>query len=334
MATLPLALVACGPQKVTPRGGGTVDLGVGSVGSDMAGPGGAIVDMRGATPDLDKADLYGAPPDPCDNLPIGSDAPTVYVEFPANLVPDMGFKALCQSGAFCTAHCPSYYYATCCGPEPADGGVLLLSCVPNSCSGPNPGRRPAGLEPVAVAARCEVGQWLAGAAHLEAASVHAFRLLGRELAAHGAPRRLVDGARRALRDEARHARITSRLARAHGAVPPPVRVARARRRSLEELAVENATEGCVRETFAAMLAMWQARAAADPAIRDAMAALAPDEIPPRRAGLERRRLGAPPPRSRRPPPRRRSAPESGRRAHRRRQRSGAGAGARRGSPRR
>jgi hypothetical protein len=48
-------------------------------------------------------------------------------------------------------------------------------------------------------------------------------------------------------------------------------------RSLEGIAVENAVEGCVREALGALLASWQAQAAADPLIRAAMKRIAVDE---------------------------------------------------------
>jgi hypothetical protein len=69
-----------------------------------------------------------------------------------------------------------------------------------------------------------------------------------------------------------------RLAAAAGARPPAARVARpAGTRDLETIARENAVEGCVRETFAALVACRQARAAADPAIRATMSRIGPDE---------------------------------------------------------
>ncbi len=48
-------------------------------------------------------------------------------------------------------------------------------------------------------------------------------------------------------------------------------------RSLEALAVENAVEGCVRETMGALFAMHQAASAADPHVRATMVSIAPDE---------------------------------------------------------
>jgi hypothetical protein len=158
---------------------------------------------------------------------------------------------------------------------------LTLECATGvfSC-GPGIGRRPEGLAATTPARGVDrVGALLAEMAHLEAASVHAFRRLGDELTAKGAPRALVRCAERSARDEVRHARVTSRLARRRGAKPPPVVVARRPRgsRSLVDFAIENAVEGCVRESFGALVATRQARAARDPRVARAMARIAVDE---------------------------------------------------------
>lgn len=141
------------------------------------------------------------------------------------------------------------------------------------------GRRPEGLcSDGAVSRQVPIlGALFAKMAHLEAASVPAFERLAEELAAHGAPARLVRAARRAALEEVRHARSMAELAERHGAEMPEVTVAPFSARSLEALALENAVEGCVRETFGALLAGWQARGAEDAAVREALAAIAPDE---------------------------------------------------------
>ncbi|HEY1954536.1 MAG TPA: hypothetical protein VGH28_02975 [Polyangiaceae bacterium] len=133
-----------------------------------------------------------------------------------------------------------------------------------------------------VAGRCahvrfDRGAWLAESAALEAASVDAFAILARELERFGAPAHLARGARRAARDEVRHARITAILAErfgasAHAATSPESRV-----RDRRTFAIENAVEGCVRETFGAALAAWQAARAKDAVVRDAMREIARDE---------------------------------------------------------
>jgi hypothetical protein len=48
-------------------------------------------------------------------------------------------------------------------------------------------------------------------------------------------------------------------------------------RALVEMAIENAVEGCVRETFGALVATYQAETAADPNLRAAMGKIAADE---------------------------------------------------------
>jgi hypothetical protein len=140
------------------------------------------------------------------------------------------------------------------------------------------GRRPASLQCASVRARgTAAGRWLAGAAALEAASVPAFRHLARELAAHGAPAHLIAAARAAVADEARHYALMARAARLRGAEPRRPRVGPMAVRPLLEVARENAREGCVRETFGAMTAVFQARHAPDAELRVAMASIARDE---------------------------------------------------------
>jgi hypothetical protein len=131
----------------------------------------------------------------------------------------------------------------------------------------------------AGAARARVAAFFAGCAELEGASVTAFAILADELALHGAPPALVARARAAAGDEARHWRQTRRLARRFGAAaarfPRPARPAP---RPLEVVARENALEGCVNETFAAALALWQGGRAGDAEVRATMAAIAEDEL--------------------------------------------------------
>jgi hypothetical protein len=190
-------------------------------------------------------------------------------------------------------------------PATDDTAVGVLDCVASGLAGDvatvrvryvyledcSSGRRPPGLR-----SRGQ-GSWLARAAHLEAASVPAFVHLARELVAHGAPA-LSRLAVAAARDEVRHARVVGGLARrGGGAAPTPAEVGATPLRELEALAIDNAVEGCVGETFAALIATRQARAAADPAVRAAYASIADDET--RHAALSlaidrwaRRRLDA------------------------------------------
>lgn len=187
----------------------------------------------------------------------------------------------------CTALCGGPYY-TCVafGSNCVDGAVvvpddagLVVECgtCPNGT-----GRRPDGLRERPEArrersSRDPIGEYFERAAHLEDASVHAFRIMSRELAAHGAPKTLIFAAKRAQADETRHARATRDIAREHGGNPERACVDARPIRSLEEIAIENAAEGCIRETYGALVAMWQAKAAGDPAIARAMKKIAADE---------------------------------------------------------
>jgi hypothetical protein len=162
---------------------------------------------------------------------------------------------------------------------PSDAGTGGSSLTLHIIVNPMPcGRRPAGMERLRLSARGgNVGRWLAHAAALEAASVPAFRRLARELAAHGAPARLVEAARAAVSEEARHYALMARAARAHGAEPRRPRVRSLGVRPLPEVARENAREGCVRETYGAMMAALQARRASEPELRATMASIVRDE---------------------------------------------------------
>jgi len=160
-----------------------------------------------------------------------------------------------------------------------DAGPNTVDCYACTLNG---GRRPAYFESLGFSAPApgrEVGSHFARAACLEAAAVDAFRWLRDELVAHRAPKRLVRAASRAIRDEMRHVRVTSALARRFGEEPitppaPPPRVMR----PLLRLALDNAVEGCVRETYSALECLWQSHVAADPVVRAEMKRIARDEM--------------------------------------------------------
>ncbi|RKH53925.1 ferritin-like domain-containing protein [Corallococcus aberystwythensis] len=156
-------------------------------------------------------------------------------------------------------------------------GKANITCSYVTCS--NDGRRPEGLvEARLPEAGDALGALFAHAAWLEAASVPAFLRLAEELKAHGAPEALVKAARRSAGDEVRHTRQMQALARRHGATMPEVELPPFEPRSLEEMLLENAVEGCVRETFGAFVAGWQGRAARDPEVRSTLRAIARDEV--------------------------------------------------------
>lgn len=182
--------------------------------------------------------------------------------------------------------------ATCVGP--CQSGFLYCQLAPVSCDDAGnlrdaasvvecvrcngiAGRRPPGLAPARVTPRTPVGDHFAAMAHLESASVRAFRDLARWLVAHGAPAALPLAARRAEEDERRHARATARMARRFGGIPAPPRVRSVPVPTLLQLLEDDAVEGCVKETFGALLATWQAERAADARVRRTMRRVASDE---------------------------------------------------------
>lgn len=122
-----------------------------------------------------------------------------------------------------------------------------------------------------------IGDFLARAAALEAASIDSFHIVAADLARFGAPASLRRDAMSAARDEERHARIVGALATELGAqlVTPPPPCERAH--DMLGFAIENAIEGCVRETYGAAVAMWQTTNAKDARVRDAMREIAADE---------------------------------------------------------
>ncbi len=168
----------------------------------------------------------------------------------------------------------SYGIAQSCTEDgPTDVGQAAATChFVHPC-----GRRPTGLSSARASTGSIVGSHMAMSAWMEAASVTAFERMAAELAAHGAPRALVQAARRAAADEVRHARTMTRLSLSHGVTPPAPRVRKRDVRSLEAVARENAVEGCVRETYGALLATWQAEHAEDAGVRRAMQTIARDE---------------------------------------------------------
>jgi len=178
----------------------------------------------------------------------------------------------------CNRQCGSprtgYGFANTCKLVTGEAGEKLVECYyVQPC-----GRRPANLGCEGETESIDrIGAHLAEAAFLEAASIDAFDFLADELRAHGAPTTLVSSAKRAARDEIRHARTMDGLARRHGARAKTPRTHRPESRSLEAIALENAVEGCVRETYGALLAMWQGETAGDRSVRLAMRRIGRDE---------------------------------------------------------
>jgi len=230
-------------------GAGGISLGgaAGSIG--IAGAGGGT--CKGTAMDVSCAPYQNTIPRSC----IGNAAPVAGTALPVETC-----GAICSSNFGCTVSSVTDSTAT-------------VQCQPGCVVG----RRPAGLGGPGTCDTRAAGSYFADIAHLEAASVTAFRVLRDELRLHGAPKKLVRAAARAARDEIRHARATGALARRFGAQPRVPVIAAVNPRSLEAIAVENAVEGCVRETYGALLATRQAELATDLVVRAAMMRIARDE---------------------------------------------------------
>lgn len=246
---------------------------------------GCDVDERiDPTPKVDPSACRGTP-----FTPTPADTCGAYVHLPCGL-PD-GTKPIAGPGCYfsipdCNRICNEIYFS-CHATEahcteqgtlvPGEDGAVDVDCV--SCIG-NAGRAfegqgapapaPPGADPI--------GHGLARMARLEAASVGAFARLGADLADLGAPRLLLGAVARAQRDEARHARVVGDAARRRGARVERVLTRPRARASREEIASENAVEGCVGETLAALLLAWD-RVRAEPAdVRAVFAEIADDEL--------------------------------------------------------
>jgi len=141
------------------------------------------------------------------------------------------------------------------------------------------GRRPAGLALRAEPWLTSLPAHFAAIAHMEASAVIAFADLERDLARVNAPAPLRARVQQGRLDEVEHAARMTKLARHFGAEParPEVVIAAGRVPTVLELAIENATEGCVREAYGALVATHQATFATDPSARSAFERIAADE---------------------------------------------------------
>lgn len=125
--------------------------------------------------------------------------------------------------------------------------------------------------------KLSVADHLAEMAALEAAAVHAFRRLAEEMRALGAPESMIERAYDAADDEVRHAVMVGLEAKRRGKAPRAIEVGPMPIREALEIALENAREGMVRETYGALAAHYHALAATDPRLARLFERLAEDE---------------------------------------------------------
>jgi len=173
----------------------------------------------------------------------------------------------------------AFFCANACPPNPdldsCEVNGTTVTCHYNPiCPG---GRRPEGYQAPDVGACDDERAFFAQMAHLEHASVGAFGRLRRELHRYRAPRSLLRAIERSARDEVRHHRVMRSLARRRGSSGAHAPPAPASVRRLEDIALENAIEGCVHETYGALVAQLQASRATNPEVRATMARVARDE---------------------------------------------------------
>lgn len=144
------------------------------------------------------------------------------------------------------------------------------------------GRVPPGVMRIVAGDECvniqNIGNMFAQNAAYEAASVVAFTHLKSELEYYGAPQSILDKLQEAANDEHRHAEQVGDLAKKFGAVADGFELEASPIRSLEEIALDNLVEGCVGETWGALIGLYQAENAQDETIRNTMQAVALDEV--------------------------------------------------------
>jgi hypothetical protein len=197
---------------------------------------------------------------------------------PPTAVVDDCFPDLLSCADMCNTHLILYCVLAPSSCTVEAGSVPDASTVVECVSCTAGGRRPRGLRDAHVKRCSPLGDYFATLAHLESASVRAFRDVEASLVMFGAPSRLVRAARRAQIDERHHARSVSRLARRFGGAPPRPRVRVARPPSLVDLLEDDAVEGCAKETFGALVTAWQGERASDWRVKRTMARIAVDEI--------------------------------------------------------
>ncbi len=211
------------------------------------------------------------------HTPLGSGdfCPGETVRFECGFPPELQGPAGGVESSVCAPFCridtsrfgPPYCYRS------VVSGTDTLHCQ-TPCPG---GRRPEGFVDAASPEPESAGRWFARLAALESGSVSAFERMVDELTLHRAPADLVERAREAVVDERRHTELTADLARTFGHEPSLSTAEPMSPRSLDAVALDNAVEGCVRETYGALVATWQAAHARDPRVAAAMGVIAEDE---------------------------------------------------------
>ena len=157
------------------------------------------------------------------------------------------------------------------------GETTVLEVLEVISDGSCAGRLPDGIAAIGTVCGDAVARHLAHLAWLEGAAVVAFERLAVDLQRLGAPAQLVERALAAAQDEVDHASCMGALAATYGVAVPSVDVAPHQERSLFEVALENAVEGCVRETYGVVDALYRSKQAPSAEIRALFERIAADE---------------------------------------------------------
>ncbi|MCA9645810.1 MAG: hypothetical protein KC492_34200, partial [Myxococcales bacterium] len=159
-----------------------------------------------------------------------------------------------------------------------NGELKELSKKVKSKNGACVGRQSAGVTLAGATSEDSRGHYFAECADLERAAVFAFARMAAELRALGAPAELVGDAQRARAEEARHVKVMDVLAEKFRGESTGVTLPELELRGAFEVALENAVEGCVRESYGALVGLWQAERAEQPEVREALRDVAQDEL--------------------------------------------------------
>jgi hypothetical protein len=275
-----LASVACGGNVVVDGGSG------GATSSSTSGAGGSIpacIAQPGCTPDgpPGPSKLVCFTPDAGQGCPAPSQARSSLMVGCAQVT---SVESACSGGPAGSCCYNATIECTCVGrPLLVDGAPRTATTLRRDGLGwqlPRPlDARDASDLPSAT--REALAAAFAEDALGEHASIASFGRFALELLALGAPAELVAGAHRAALDEVRHAQVMFGLASAFGGAPlgPGALACDALplRADLASFARALASEGCVGETLAALVAAARARAATDERVASVLASVAEDE---------------------------------------------------------
>ncbi|MBK8408712.1 MAG: ferritin-like domain-containing protein [Sandaracinaceae bacterium] len=211
----------------------------------------------------------------------------VLCDGPNTRVTDEGIEVLTTTGDTCGPGTMRSEHILLIAP---DGTATVRRSVVVELGDPNCviGRLTSDVAPPAWASHADLGSYFAEMAVLEASAVVAFERLARELLWLGAPSELVARARSGRDDEARHVHQMAELAQVFGAeslgeerltvaAAEMLELAALPPRSAFDIALENAREGCVRETYGALVATHQAQRATDTRVAETLKHIARDE---------------------------------------------------------